>query len=229
MTPDSIDIPTGTPQFTGQLYKPSGTATAGLVVIAYGTDGFEDTTRGPWKKIIGGYAEDLAARGLFALIPDYFAKTHSPHGGGAASDVLTRRPDWATALVDTVTVARTLPRVDPARIGMLGFSLGGHLCLLARAAAKPKALVEFFAPMFDGIGPTGHVPIAQIHHGTKDEGLTHFKNAAAIKALLELEGTDVEDFGYKDATHGFASPSAADKQAATDSKASTLKFFASRL
>jgi dienelactone hydrolase len=229
VTPDRIDIPNGTPEFTGQLYKPSGTATTGLVVIAYGTDGFADTTRGPWKKIIFGYAEDLAARGLFALIPDYFAKTGSPHGGEAARDIETKRRDWATALVDTVTVARTLPRVDPSRVGMLGFSLGGHLCLLARAAAKPKALVEFFAPMFDGIGPAGHVPIAQIHHGKKDTGMTDFKYAAEIERLLKLEGTDVKGFGYDDATHGFASPSAADKKAATDSKESTLKFFQSRL
>src|SRR6476660_9950932 len=69
VTPDEIDIPTRAPQFTGLLYKPAGTATAGLGVIAYGTDGFVDTERGPWKKMINGYAEDLAARGVFALIP----------------------------------------------------------------------------------------------------------------------------------------------------------------
>jgi len=229
VTPDEIDIPTRAPQFTGLLYKPAGTATAGLVVIAYGTDGFVDTERGPWKKMINGYAEDLAARGVFALIPKYFAKTGAPEGGGAYKDVPAKCPDWAAALVDTVALARTLPRVDPSRIGMLGFSLGGHLCLFARAAAKPKALVEFFAPMFEGIGPAGHVPIAQIHHGTKDAGLTAFTNAAAIAGLLKLEHTDVKVFCYQDATHGFASASAADTRAAADSKESTLKFFETRL
>lgn len=229
MPSTQIDIPSGTPQFTGELYTPAGSATAGLVVIAYGTDGFVDNAHGPWKKMMRGYAEDLASRGVFALIPDYFAKTGTPHDGSAADQILTRRHDWMVALADTVTVARTLPRVDPARIGMLGFSLGGYLCLLARSVAKPKALVEFFAPMFDGIGPAGHVPIAQIHHGTKDAPPTGFANAEAIKKILALERTDVEVFGYKDATHGFASATAADKTAAADSKAETLKFFDTRL
>ncbi len=112
---------------------------------------------------------------------------------------------------------------------MLGFSLGGYLCLRARAAAKPKALVEYFAPLFDGIGAAGSVPVAQIHHGTGDKPPTGFANAAAIAAILRHEGSDVTICEYKDATHGFASPSAADVKAAADSKSSTLKFFENRL
>ena len=134
-----------------------------------------------------------------------------------------------SALVDTVAFARTLPRVDASRIGMLGFSLGGYLCLRARAAAKPKALVEYFAPMFKGIGAPGRVPFAQIHHGTSDQPPTEFGNAAAIAAILKLEGTDVKVCQHKDATHGFARPSAADAKAAVDSRVSTLKFFENRL
>ena len=115
-----------------------------------------------------GYAEDLAKGGLFALMPDYFARTGTKHGGAAAGQIAEKQDDWAAALVDTVAFARTLPGVDGARIGMLGFSLGGYLCLRARAAAKPKALVEYLAPMFEGIGAAGSVPLAQIHHGTQD-------------------------------------------------------------
>jgi dienelactone hydrolase len=225
----TINIPSGTPQFTGELYPPAGTGSAGLVVIAYGTDGFVDNARGPWQTMMRGYAEDLASRGVFALIPDYFAKTGTLHDGSAANEIFPKRHDWAAALADTVTVARAIPRVDPSRIGMLGFSLGGYLCLLARAAAKPKALVAFFAPIFDGIGPAGSVSIAQIHHGTKDAPPTGFENAGEIKKLLTLERTGVEVFEYKDATHGFAGPTAADKKAATDSKAMTVKFFDTRL
>jgi dienelactone hydrolase len=229
MPPTQISIPSGTPQFTGELFAPAGSASAGLVVIAYGTDGFVDNPRGPWKTMMTGYAEELASRGLFALIPDYFAKTKTPHGGQAALQIETNHRDWAAALADTVTVARNLSRVDPARIGMLGFSLGGYLCLLARSVAKPKALVEFFAPTFGDIGAAGNVPIAQIHHGTKDQPPTEFANAGAIKRILELERTNVEVFKYDDATHGFAGPTAADKKAAADSKAATVKFFETRL
>lgn len=224
-----LDIPSGTSRFKGELYTPAGAGSTGLVVMAYGTDGFVDNGRGPWKTMMRGYAEDLAARGMFALIPKYFAKTGTPDDGPAALQVLAKRHDWGTALVDTVTAAKGLSRVDPARIGMLGFSLGGYLCLLTRSVVKPKALVAFFPPVFDGIGPAGSVPIAQIHHGMSDAFPTGFENADAIKKILEVEKTDVKVFGYKGGTHGFASPSAADKTAADDSRAETVKFFATRL
>jgi len=229
MTPDKIAIPPGTPAITGELYKPAGTAKTGLVVLVYGTDGNVDNAHGPWKKMMGGYAEALAARGFFALIPDYFARTGSKHGGPAVDDIATKRPDWATALVETVTHARTLAGVDPARIGVLGFSLGGYLCLLTRAAAKPKALVSYFAPIFDGLGAPGHVPFAQLHHGKKDNPPTDVSNVATIARILTAEKTDVEKFEYEGATHGFAGPTAADTNAAADSKARTLKFFETRL
>jgi carboxymethylenebutenolidase len=221
---DPVTIPGPLP-VPGELYKPSGTAPTGLVVIAYGTDGWKD----PWTKMMRGYAEDLAGRGVFALMPDYFARTKTKHGGAAATEIGDKQDDWTAALVDTVAFARTLPRVDASRIGMLGFSLGGYLCLRARAAAKPEALVEYFAPMFEGIGAAGSVPVAQIHHGTGDKPPTGFANAAAIAAILKREGSDATICEYKDATHGFASPSAADTKAAADSKSATLKFFETRL
>ena len=86
----------------GELYKPSGTAATGLVVIAYGTDGWKD----PWTKMMQGYAEDLAGRGLFALMPDYFARTGTKHGG-AAAEIAEKQDDWTAALVDSVAFART--------------------------------------------------------------------------------------------------------------------------
>ena len=229
MTPDKIDIPPGTPAITAELYRPAGTAKTGLVVLAYGTDGYVDTVRGPWKTMIRAYADELAARGFFALIPNYFARTDSKHGGPAIDDIATKRSDWATALVETIAHARTLTGVDPSRIGVVGFSLGGYLCLLTRAAAKPKALVSYFAPIFDGLGAPGNVPFAQLHHGTKDKAPTAFANAAAIAALLGAEGTKVSVCEYKDATHGFAGPTPADTKAAADSKATTLKFLKTRL
>ena len=55
-------------------------------------------------------------------------------------------------------------------------------------AAKPKALVEYFAPLFEGIGAAGTVPVAQIHHGTNDFGPTAFTNADAIAGILKMKG-----------------------------------------
>ena len=58
MIPEKIDIPPGTPTVTGELYKPTGTAKTGLVVLAYGTEGYVDNVHGPWKTMMRGYAEE---------------------------------------------------------------------------------------------------------------------------------------------------------------------------
>ena len=78
------------------------------MVLVYGTDGYVDNVHGPWKTMMRGYAEELVARGFFALIPDYFARTNSKHGGPAIDDIATKRFDWATVLVETATHARMM-------------------------------------------------------------------------------------------------------------------------
>jgi dienelactone hydrolase len=226
----TLTFASGTAMIPGELFDPRGAASTGLVVLAYGTDGLEDNERGPWKTMMHGYAEALAEMGLFALIPDYFKKTNTMAGLPAAELILLKRDDWAATLADAVTHARALPRVDSPRIGLLGFSLGGHLCLRIRSAVKPKALVEFFAPTLDGIGPAGTVPFAQIHHGTNDQlQATQFSNAAVIEGVLKSEGTDVTLFPYEGANHGFAGNDKANKEAATLSQSRTLQFFKSHL
>jgi dienelactone hydrolase len=230
MTFETIAIASGTTEFPGVLYSPSGSASTGLVVIAYGIDGLEDNERGPWNTMISGYANALVKNGLFALIPHYFAKTRTEPGVEAALIMMMKRNDWAAALLDSVRYAKTLSRVDPTRIGLLGFSLGGHLSLRIRADAKPRALVEYFAPMLDGIGETGNVPYAQIHHGTSDKmPQTNFSNADAIKAILKLERTAVTLFPYEGAGHGFATKDDANEKASALSQTRTLTFFQTHL
>jgi dienelactone hydrolase len=120
-----------------------------------------------------------------------------------------------------------LPSVDAARIGLLGFSLGGHLCL--RVRAKAKILVEYFAPILDGIGPAGTLTHAQIHHGKADQFPgTGFSNAETIRKRLELEGTSTELFAYPGAGHGFIGDDQPNTDARTLSKKATLTFFQTR-
>jgi dienelactone hydrolase len=120
-----------------------------------------------------------------------------------------------------------LPGTDATRIGLLGFSLGGHLCL--RIAAKAKALVEFFAPLLDGIGPATPRLAAQIHQGAADTLVSFAGNADKIDQQLRGTGASTEVFGYEGAGHGFAGNDTANTEARARSKERTLKFFEAHL
>jgi carboxymethylenebutenolidase len=83
-----------------------------------------------------------------ALIPHYFDRT-----GTAMADDRAMARDfeaWMETVADAVTYASGRPNVDPARIGLLGFSLGGYLALsLATRDTRIKAVVEFFGGLPD--------------------------------------------------------------------------------
>ena len=213
-----------------ELHSPTGSGSRGFVVVAYGTDGFTDHLSGQWKTMIRGYTEDLARAGFFAMIPDYFARTGTAPGEQAMLGTLNLRSAWEAALLDAIAHAKTLPQVDGSRIGLLGFSLGGHLCLRIRSAAAPKALVSFFAPVFDSIGPAGRVPKAELHHGKADQlPATKFPNAEQIERTLNAEGTNTTLFPYPGAIHGFIGEDDDNKNARTQSKARVLSFFTAQL
>jgi len=97
---------------------------------------------------------------------------------------------------------KTLAGVDTNRVGLLGFSLGGHLCLQVRSTSK--VLVEFFAPLLDGIGTGGGPGLrAQIHHGTGDSLVPFESNATPIEQELSKGGASTEVNDYRGAGHGF--------------------------
>lgn len=152
-------------------------------------------------------------------MPNYF-------GGTSSVDFLQISLYQAT-LADAVAFAKTLPGIDAARIGLLGFSLGGHLCLRNRALTK--VLVEFFAPELPelgGVGTAGNPTLhAQIHHGDKDGVVPLKLNAEPIEQKLRTEGADVTLFPYLGAGHGFNGKHPGDASAQQKSKERTLAFF----
>ena len=213
----------GTPIRTEVFYPPAA-GNGGAIIIAHGSDGMAE----PWASQIRQYAADLADKGFTALIPSYFRKT----GSAAGPTVLLQAPanlaSWVECVSDTMAYARMLPGIS--RIGLLGFSLGGHICLLLRGSTT--ALVEFFAPelrQLGGLGVAGRTtPAVQIHHGLSAL-LVPFSEAEAIAAQLNRERIAPQVFSYPGATHGFAGSDPNNATARRSSKDRTLAFFEKHL
>ena len=202
--------------------KPNG----GLVVIAHGSDGMVE----PWAAMIREYATELSRENFSVLIPQYFVRTATAPGVGVFGQIHQYAGQWQSVIEDAVQFACGLPGADSSRVALLGFSLGGHLALRNRGAAK--LLVEFFAPEFGeigGIGPAARpVGKAQIHHGLADP-LVPFDNAERIHAQLRREGTAAELFLYEGAGHGFARADASNATARRSARERTLAFLKENL
>lgn len=218
-------------------HLPSGHNGA-LIIVTYGSDGLIDNQNGPWKTMIEGYAIDLARHGFVTAIPDYFAASGTSPGdlnpqnpAMYIEQIAANRGTWLTALKDSVKeLAKPsfISGIDSSRIGLLGFSLGGHLC--ARLAGHAKASVLFFTPYMDGLGTLGSLSgMVEIHHGA-DDFLAYSKNASVIQETLSDGGADVTLWpAYPGAVHGFVGSDSDNSSARQLSKSRTLEFFETKL
>jgi len=219
--PATIDFTSNGRAVQGELYTPvAGAAAPGFIAVAYGTDGMSET----WGTQIRRYADALSHLGFVVMIPDYFACTGTIAGQDAFAEMTANGDTWQQALADAVTYAKANLGVDGTRVGLLGFSLGGLLCLRQRRSAN--VLVEFFAPI-DGLvaGAAGLTSHAQIHHGLADVVVSFSGNADKINQMLTTEGVAVELFSYPGGTHGFIGSDANNTSAISDSLDRTLDCF----
>ena len=219
-----------------EVFSGAGTGSRPAVVV-YGTRGMN----APFGDSIRGFAKKLAASGCTALIPDYFKGTGTPASTNVDGDVVVMsavqpsRDQWVATIGDSLAYAAARSGVRPDRLGVLGFSLGGHIAL--RAAKRPsgnavKAAVSFFAPIsmapFGGIGDDiDKLPPLQIHHGEKDGPPVSPAESRTLEGLLvaagKVKNRDYEIFFYEGQGHGFTG------QAAQKSEERTVDFFGKKL
>jgi dipeptidyl aminopeptidase/acylaminoacyl peptidase len=127
-TPCPDDVPQratrGPAQFTvnsqtvrGLLYKPTGPANGAAVVLLHSSEGLSVDAHS-----FDPHAIQLAARGYHVLVPNYFeARARQVPWNGR--DVRL----WEEAGHAAVAYMGTLEGVDPSRVGIWGFSLGGFV------------------------------------------------------------------------------------------------------
>jgi dienelactone hydrolase len=235
IVPKSVSYQSGGKSIPTALFLPTTGQSDKLVILAYGSDGLIDK----WKMMLEEFARDLAQAGIAAAIPDYFAST-----GTRAGDLNPRNPDsyvlqivkgqatWLAALqaaVSELAKPTIIPGIQPARVGLLGFSLGGYLC--AQAAPAVPAMVLFYAPLMSGLHVTSPVSTrVEMHHGGQDPLLSYERDAKGIQNALRQAGATVKLWpAYTGANHGFVGFDPANLKARQLSKRRTLAFFAANL
>lgn len=220
---DLIDVDSHGVSIRTEVFHPCTATDGSAIVLVHGSDGMNT----PWADLIRDFAADLANTSFSVFLPRYFAKTGTVPGNTVFAQIPAYLDLWVEAVGDTVAYVKAQPGIDAERVGLLGFSLGGHICL--RLRGETLALVEFFAPELGGLGPPPSATAEiEIHHGLADL-LVPFSNAEAIAGTLKNERASPRVFAYEGAGHGFAGADAHNATALRSSKYRTLSFFEKRL
>jgi uncharacterized protein len=131
---EAIKVVTGSYNLPGILTLPLGEAKVPAVVLIHGSGPHDaDETIGP-NKTFKEIAEGLAARRIAVL--RYEKRTRKYGASMTAADV-TLKFEVVDDAVSAVTLLRGHRRIDPARVFVLGHSLGGT-CAPLIAARDPK-------------------------------------------------------------------------------------------
>jgi dienelactone hydrolase len=183
-----------------------------------------------YKKDIVSFADALLANGIASAMPYYLQSTKTEPGPGVLPLMTSKSPTWRQACSDALTVIAADARFDVARLGILGFSLGGHLAL-SLAMDPPvgvalKCVVDFFGPTSTLEPHWTEMPPLLVFHGTDDRLVSPSESAYLVKQLEGVGKKKGRDYFYdpsKGESHGFQGA------ALTKSRDATVEFFKTRL
>jgi dienelactone hydrolase len=179
----------------GYLAKPDGPGPFAAIVILHGCDGFN-----PGMPIV---ADRLKSWGYVALAIDSLGPRHRSNAcAGGSPD----QPLDAYAALNFLTMQRF---VDPDRVGVLGFSMGGGSALLAGESGfieqlfprKFRAVVAFY-PVCAGRSGIMVAP-ALILIGALDDW-TPAQTCQEIVKKADVDGGTIDLVVYPGVYHGFA-------------------------
>ena len=144
MQREDVWFNSGSDRISAWLYRPASEGDAPLLVMAHGL-GAVRTMR------LDAYAERFCEAGYACLVFDYRNFGDSEGAPRQLLDIRMQLQDWTAA----VAYARTLPGIDPNRIGLWGTSFGGGHVIATAARLPGLAAVVSQCPFTDSIASLG--------------------------------------------------------------------------
>ncbi len=156
-------------------------------------------------------APALSSFGVALFGPHYFEKTGTVRATPALILDGKHVPAWLSAAGDAIAHVAAHPAVDPARIAVLGVSLGGYLAMALAATTTPgrrlKAVIELsggLPPGFeDQLSPP--TPPILILHGAADSTVP-VSEAHKLDRLLTKHNVPHQVEIFPNETHWFSAP-----------------------
>lgn len=212
MNPTNESFHSGSYAVPIEVFMPAATARpCAAALVLHGSVGLPPQFRND----IVSFAAALSARGIAAVLPHYIEATGTrldaagPQPKGAVL-LVEMQPVWRRIAADTLAWMAADPRFDPARLGLLGFSLGANLALAVAmdppSKVRARCVVDFFGPIV-GLDPHwARLPPVLILHGTKDDTVPPAESArlvALLAAAGKAKGSDYQFKAYDGEGHGF--------------------------
>lgn len=169
----------------------------------------------PW---LTPYAEALASRGGFrVIVPDLYdgVATDDDREADILLDQLSGL-DARAAIIREIEAARA---TGSARVGIVGFSMGGGLALQIAQAGEVDAAVTYYATL-QATQP-GIIPCPVMLHFAEQDDWPETGSPEQFVSRLRENGTPVTQHGYAGTEHGFANASI---PALLDTRAAALAF-----
>jgi len=228
-------------------FEPAREGKFPAVVFLYGVDGLHKDN----EKAFRGAARTAANKGFVVLLVHYHDRTgtgqkdapallklfqerlRNPEAGGKEQQALREKFEaWEATVRDAVAHARNHAKVDPDRVALVGYSLGGFLA--ASVAADPQHRISAVVTLFGGIpgdraATLKHFPAALVISGDQDK-VVPVKESYYLYGLLratKLPGAESEI--YKGVGHGFIKDGKPDPITAFLAQGKILTFLRERL
>ena len=203
--PATSTFQAGADKYSVVSYAGSGTPPKSpTVVLLHGTDGLE----GESGKEIPKLASQIADAGFVVFVPEYFDRNEPT--GLPVEELFARRIQsvgtYAPRVAAAVDHARNDPRVDRARLALVGLSLGGGLALqyaVGAPAGTVDAVVDFFGYIDSGsnvLRDAGKLPPTLIMH-CKNDAVVDLSYSEKLRDALQKNRRDHEYHVYDDDYH----------------------------